>query len=304
MKQYFSIGTSADRRISTLILVLFLLSVNFPVFSQIILGSPINEKDQEKELLDMATIRVYYSFRQKEKANEKPFRNDMMTLDIGSQMSHYYDETKKLKDSLFNQAFTDLSSDRIQSISVLNDNAAFSDNFLGERYEMHYFDGTSEKIYKNRINGELTIVDQANGAYRCKDPVGVLNWEVTSDTATVLNYSCQKAKLRFRGRNYEAWFAPDLPINDGPWKFMGLPGLILSVNDTEGLIAFEAVGLQYLETPYSIEISKEKYIKCNRKELAKAIRDRGDSMTVGINGGNVIISRKGLDAFFPFLELE
>jgi len=254
---------------------------------------------------DEATIKAYYFFSQKDKAGEKPFRSDTMTLDVGSQMSYYYDETKILKDSAYNQAFSNLSPDRIKNIDVIKNQEGVFDNFLGDKYEMNYLDGTTEKMYKNRTTGEVTIIDYLfNHDYRCDDPVGTLNWEITSDTATVLNYVCQKAKLHFRGRDYEVWFAPEIPINDGPWKFMGLPGLILKVNDTNGLIAFDCIGLQHLETPFTIEIPNKKYLKCNRKELEKLIKDRGDSMTFGINGGNVTIATKPLSDSFQFLELE
>jgi GLPGLI family protein len=252
-----------------------------------------------------ATIRVHYVFTQKEKAGEKPFRNDTMTLDIGSQVSYYYDETKSLKDSVFNQVFSGLSPDRIKSISVFRNSDELSDNYLGDRYETNYFDGTSEKIYKNRMTGQLSIVNRiSNNDYLCEDPLGTLSWEITSDTATVLNYNCQKAKLHFRGRDYEAWFAPEIPVNDGPWKFISLPGLILKVKDIKELVVFDCIGLQNLETPAPIEIPNKKYLKCNRKEMAKMIKERGASMTFGINGGNVVIANKALDSSFQFLELE
>ncbi|GHV31281.1 hypothetical protein FACS1894177_05510 [Bacteroidia bacterium] len=106
---------------------------------------------------DEATIRVHYFFSQQEKAGEKPFRNDTMTLDIGSQMSCYYDETRALKDSLFNQIFPPV--DRIKSISVLKGQDRVLDNYLGDKYEKNHFDGTGEKIYKNRMTGELTLTD-------------------------------------------------------------------------------------------------------------------------------------------------
>jgi len=254
---------------------------------------------------DEATIRVHYFFSQKEKAGEKPFRSDTMTLDIGSQMSYYYDETKVLKDSAYYHAFSNLSPDRIQSIDVIKNHDGVFDNYLGNIYKMNYFDGTTEKIYKDYSTGKISIIDRIDrNDYRCDDLIGTFNWEITFDTATVLNYVCQKAKLRFRGRDYEAWFAPDIPINDGPWKFMGLPGLILKVNDTNGLIAFDCIGLQNLETPVPIEIPDKKYLKCNRKELVKLIKNRGGSMTVGINGGQVIIASKALSDSFQFLELE
>jgi len=254
---------------------------------------------------DEATIRVHYFFSQKEKSDEKPFRSDTMTLDIGSQMSYYYDETKASKDSSYNQAFSNLSADRIESIDIMKNQEGVFDNYLGNKYEMDFFNGTTEKIYKNRTTGEVTIIDRmSDNDYRCDDIVGTLHWEISSDTATVLNYVCQKAKLHFRGRDYEAWFAPDIPINDGPWKFMGLPGLILKVNDADGLIAFNCIGLQNLKTSVPIEIPDKKYLKCNRKELIKLAKDRGDSMTLGINGGHVIIATRPLRDSFQFLELE
>jgi GLPGLI family protein len=286
-------------------------AVVYPAFTQdvVVLNSrAISAKAEEmgKESLDVATVRAYYFFTQKEKANDKStFRHDTMTLDIGAQMSHYYDAARPRKDSLNVSPLDKLDVSRIQSIEIYKDkHADLFDNYLGEKYEQNYFDGTTEHIYKNRINGQLTLIDNSNGLYRCDDPVGLLNWEITSDTATMLDYSCQKAKIHFRGRNYEAWFAPEIPINDGPWKFYGLPGLIVKVNDSDGLVAFECVGLQYLEVPSEIGIPQGKYIKCNRKELEKVIRDRGASMNIGINGGNVIIASKSLSPSFKFLELE
>jgi GLPGLI family protein len=292
-----------------IILIVFFL-IAYSAFSQevITIGSGTNSKGEEMEgqSLDMATVRVYYHFTQKERAKDKTaFRDDQMTLDIGAQMSHYYDETKARKDSIALLPLSNLNLNSVKSISVYKeDQENVIDNSLGDKYEHNYFDGNSEKVYKNRLNGEITIIDNSSGLYRCEDPVGILDWEITQDTATIFNYSCQKAKVRFRGRNYEVWFAPEIPVNDGPWKFFGLPGLIVKVEDTDRLIAFECVGLQYLENPYAIAIPKGKYIKCNRKELEKAIKTRGSSTNININAGNITIASKGLSPSFQFLELE
>ncbi|GHV56921.1 hypothetical protein FACS1894182_04530 [Bacteroidia bacterium] len=269
-----------------------------PVFAQ--------KETVGSELLDHAMIRVYYHFTQKEKAiDEAAFRNDTMTLDIGARMACYYDETKTRKDSIVLSALNSLKPDAIQSINVLKgDYAEAADRIAGEKHEQNYYDGTTEKIYKNRTNGEITITDEIKDNYRCEDPVGSLNWEITSDTTVVLDYACQKAKIRFRGREYEAWFTPEIPVSEGPWKFFGLPGLILMVKDNQGLIAFECIGLQQLEQPEAIVISQGKYIRCSRKELEKVQRNRGASQTYYINGGNLTFIKKDLASSFQFLELE
>ncbi len=58
-------------------------------------------------------------------------------------------------------------------------------------------------------------------------------WEITSETKKIKEYTCYKATTTFRGNKYEAWFTPDIPLNVGPWKWYGLPGLIVEAYDVE-----------------------------------------------------------------------
>ena len=59
----------------------------------------------------------------------------------------------------------------------------------------------------------------------------VMNWKITKESQKILGYACYKATTKFRGRDYIAWFTPDIPYNFGPWKLGGLPGLILKVEN-------------------------------------------------------------------------
>jgi len=67
---------------------------------------------------------------------------------------------------------------------------------------------------------------------KTEEAMSDMAWEIQSDTATLFGYLCQKATLKYRGREWIAWFALDIPISDGPYKFGGLPGLIVRMNDT------------------------------------------------------------------------
>jgi len=71
-----------------------------------------------------------------------------------------------------------------------------------------------------------------------------MKWALHAETRTIIGHKCQRATCHWRGRDYEAWFAPDIPIRRGPWKFGGLPGLILKIYDTRHLYTFEAVGIE------------------------------------------------------------
>lgn len=73
-----------------------------------------------------------------------------------------------------------------------------------------------------------------------KDTLNKMSWEITNAKKKVLGFACQEAKTSFRGRNYIAYFTEDLAINDGPWKFGGLPGLILEIKSVDGYLSYEA----------------------------------------------------------------
>ena len=74
-------------------------------------------------------------------------------------------------------------------------------------------------------------------------PKPIVEWEIRSDTLTVAGILCQKATANFGGRDWVAWFASDIPVSDGPYKFCGLPGLILSAYDIQEHWRFDVVSI-------------------------------------------------------------
>lgn len=58
-----------------------------------------------------------------------------------------------------------------------------------------------------------------------------LPWKLNPEFKTILHHKVQKASVAFGGRQWTAWFAKDIPFQDGPYKFYGLPGLILELED-------------------------------------------------------------------------
>lgn len=83
--------------------------------------------------------------------------------------------------------------------------------------------------------------------YVYKDFVN-LNWNLVAEFKDISGYKCQKATTKFRGRNYEAWFTSEIPLSFGPWKFGGLPGLILEIYDQTGEVYFSA---KHIQIPYA-----------------------------------------------------
>lgn len=259
----------------------------------------------ESTRLDQAAIRCHYKFVQKDKNNQ--LQTDTMTLDIGSEMSVYYDMARQKQDSFISKHLSKINLTTIRSINIMKEQDSFEpENEVGPSFTTGRAK-ESARLLKNRRTGEIIIIDYIESVpekYKFTETIPPQAWQITIDTTTILGYPCQKATAVFRGRSYEAWFSPEIPINDGPWKFFGLPGLILKITDTGNIFSFVCVGMENL-TPYQdITIQQVKYINCNRDELSKIKKKQSGEMRFTINGGDIfIVSMKAKDIFYP-LEAE
>ncbi len=74
--------------------------------------------------------------------------------------------------------------------------------------------------------------------FMSSEPIPSINWKLFNEVKYFSNYKCFKATTTFRGRNYVAWYCPEIPISSGPWKLQGLPGLIFEAKDTDNEVEF------------------------------------------------------------------
>lgn len=70
-------------------------------------------------------------------------------------------------------------------------------------------------------------------------------WNITEETKDISGSNCIKATTTFRGRDWEAWFAPDIALPYGPWKLHGLPGLILEIRDSTNTYVMQVTAITY-----------------------------------------------------------
>lgn len=89
----------------------------------------------------------------------------------------------------------------------------------------------SKYFYKDLKSRTITSTEKIiTDRFNVLDSLDIFNWEIQdSDTKLYLGYTCKKARLNYRGREYFAYFTSDIPIQNGPFKFHGLPGLILYI---------------------------------------------------------------------------
>jgi len=183
----------------------------------------------------------------------------------------------------------------------------FEENvYIDNNYKISIVDSIPVKKYKMSNNGSDVYIEQDKGikqyrqilvdngkkgdiyyTYQIKktnflvtDNPPEIKWNLKyKETKKIGKYNCKKATAKFRGTDLEAWYTLDIPVPIGPYKFRGLPGLMLEVK-TLGInkMSWTAKNIQY---PYkgTANFSK-KYIsslkKIGIKELIKKLDARID----------------------------
>lgn len=126
-----------------------------------------------------------------------------------------------------------------------------------------------EYIYKNLPEtGRLTHTNVVFADdYIYEDSLSIPTWTIGTEQKTVAGYTCQQATTEFGGRTWTVWFAPELPISDGPWKLCGLPGLILEAQDAEKHYQFTCIEIERVSDGEPIAVPKKRYSRYSKKEF-------------------------------------
>ena len=134
-------------------------------------------------------------------------------------------------------------------------------------------------VTKDFIHSASTTYDKAGmGELGCYDePFSDFDWQVVEDsTKTILGYECIMATTDYHGRMWTVWFTPEIPLQDGAWKFCGLPGLVMEATETTGQHNFSATGIENCNLPiYPIICTN--YKKMKRKDMLRAERKYRDN---------------------------
>ena len=112
------------------------------------------------------------------------------------------------------------------------------------------------------------------GGYNAFDSVAHQEWELLDDSRTILGLECKAARTNFRGRDWIAWYAPELAYPAGPWKLGGLPGLILLAEDASGEYKMEARQLRHGSGP--ILRKYDKFAVLSREKLHNLVRQANE----------------------------
>ncbi|HEV2482086.1 MAG TPA: GLPGLI family protein [Puia sp.] len=107
-----------------------------------------------------------------------------------------------------------------------------------------HFTGSGSEYFQYPNDHKLVRKESLFGNFLVTESLPVINWQVTADTTTLGSLHCQKATGHFKGRDYIAWFCPDLPLHVGPWELNGLPGVIVEAYDDKKEVQFLFDGVE------------------------------------------------------------
>ena len=209
------------------ILCIFLIILSLPINAAII------------EIKENSIMEVYYIKTAEEDTLKRNVHLEIspMTLRIGPTSSMFYATKNFWADSLRTFDFNTLME--INTARLESGDPDWWRPLGGDEWEY---------IFKNIPAGYITatcLFDREQRFY--EEPWEKPVWEISDSTKTILGMECIKAETHYRGREWTAWFTPEIAIQDGPGKLCNLPGLILEAYDTKRHYSFIATGIAYTD---------------------------------------------------------
>lgn len=163
-------------------------------------------------------------------------------------------------------------------------------------------------VFKSKEDNTEVFDGNITSMFRYSEPYAPQEWVISDSVKNILGYECVMATADYHGRHWTAWFSPEIPIQDGPWKLTGLPGLILEAGEEAGQHHFIATGIAQTTKQITPNLGADHYETTDRISMLKALRKFEDNPIAGLSAslGIKITVKDGLkvDDSLDFLETD
>ena len=246
------------------------------------------------EIVDTSRLEVIYEYWRRDTVIDEA-KLDVDILQIGNHSSLYSSYGSYRCDSIYEALYPN--------------GCTINEYGLISQHEQQHSNWT----FKDFESGMLTDrVSASWEGYKYSEPIPDFNWEITEETGRRRGLQCHKALTDFRGRRWEVWYSEEIPISDGPWKFQGLPGLVVYAIDADHEQVFALCSVRNIVKP--IGVSQDSAYKTSRERALKQVEttslDKGAAFRMaGIflkdeNGEDSVEDLSGRRGFFAPLERE
>ena len=214
-------------------------------------------------------------------ANREDVKTEIMDLDVSKTGSRFYSETVYKSDSAMK---VDLEK-QLQATGAINVDTSKRKGDV--RYSVSKTYPGYGVFFHNKI-----LMD----GFKVKEDRKI-SWNILPEKMKIGEWNAQKAETNFGGRKWTAWFTPEIPIQDGPYKFYGLPGMIVKLEDQTLSHRFELKGVSKIsEIPVDSDVFKLNEIEVSRKQYEKLLKDYENDPAKGLkmlnSSGNIILTDK------------
>lgn len=237
----------------------------------ILLCITLGSSAKKKQKYPQSEIKVEYNYYHKflRGSDGVVEKNTPFILLANRSQSKFYCPSTEFKDSLESTPSGRVKAKQLFDAAVAayvqnRDRSAMDGVVYHSRlYVLKDFDKYVSTTFDEAGMGECGYYDE---------PFSEIDWVIAEDsTKTILDYQCIMATADYHGRKWTVWFTPEIPIQDGPWKFCGLPGLIMEASELSGQHSFTITGIETSSQPIYPVFNTE-YEKMDRIDMLRAER--------------------------------
>lgn len=212
--------------------------------------------------------------------NISDVKNELMNLDVTEHGSKFYSYTVYNSDSLMKiDVEKQMAATGLLNLKY-NNRKGLVRYTIAKKYPKY------EVFLQNRImRDQYNVIEERP-----------IVWKITSEKLKVDDWNTQKAETDFAGRHWFAWFTTEIPIQDGPYKFHGLPGLIVKMEDQTQSHRFTLKAVKNISSiPKDVFGANE--ISINAKQYSKILNEYEEDPMRNFrqvqSGGAITITKDG-----------
>lgn len=241
---------------------------------------------------------VIYEVKFKPSYKDTLREKELMTLKINTK------ENKSIFQSLGNDQIFSVNKKATQ-ITSNEEKEVFEkkmENFSPEKSSFNFI------ISKDPISSSYLVQEKIDfKKYQTKFIFPSNQWKITGEHKNIKGYLCKKAEINFGGRVWQAYYTAEIPISDGPYKFYGLPGLILEISSLDNDYSFLLKSLEkktstpdwdfergIIAKPEQILRLKQQYINDPAASIKRLTNNNGLSYVSKFNGKESSFNNKDL----------
>ena len=159
-------------------------------------------------------------------------KNTQISKKRKEEVKKAFKSSKSIKATLLFNGNESLYSVKKSMNNEFNKKINFTKIFAGNANVFYVNPKKKEYFYQTTIYGESMLIEMLQK-----------NWKLTQEIKKIGGYTCYKAiDLNSKNHSTIAWYAPEIPLNFGPKKYFGLPGLVLELQDSATL--FSAIKIE------------------------------------------------------------